>query len=53
MLGARIADAEMELLWEGYFDELKARGLDGVKMVMSDDHRVIIQAVQYSFPFAV
>ena len=49
ILGARIADAETELLWEGYFDELKARGLHGVKMVISDGHKGIIQAVQHSF----
>ena len=45
-LGARIADAETELLWEGYFDELKARGLHGVKMVISDGHRGTRSAVE-------
>jgi putative transposase len=35
ILGAKIADAETELLWEGYFDELKERGLHGVRMVIS------------------
>ena len=34
ILGARIADGEDALLWEGYFDELKARGLHGVRMVI-------------------
>ena len=52
ILGARIADGEDTLLWEGYFDELKARGLHGVRMVISDGHRGIIQAVQHSFPNA-
>ncbi len=49
ILGARIADAETELLWEGYFDELKARGLHGVKMVISDGHRGIRSAVERCF----
>ena len=49
ILGARIADAETELLWEGYFDELKARGLCGVKMVISDGHRGIRGAVERCF----
>ncbi|MBX8645103.1 MAG: transposase [Thermoplasmata archaeon] len=52
ILRARIADGEHALLWEGYFDELKARGLHGVRMVISDGHRGIIQAVQHSFPNA-
>ena len=49
ILGAKIADGEDGLLWEGYFDELKARGLHGVRMVISDGHKGIIQAVQHSF----
>jgi len=52
ILGAKIADGEDALLWEGYFDELKARGLHGVRMVISDGHRGITQAVQHSFPNA-
>ena len=47
--GARIADAETELLWEGYFDELKARGLHGVKMVISDGHGGIRGTVERCF----
>ena len=49
ILGAKIADAETELLWEGYFDELKARGLRRVKMAISDGHRGIRGAVERSF----
>ena len=30
---------------KGYFDELKARGLHGVKMVISDGHRGILQVL--------
>ena len=49
ILGARMADAETELLWEGYFDDLKARGLQGVKMAISDGHRGIRGAVKRCF----
>ena len=49
ILGAKIADAETELLWEGYFDELKERGLHGVKMVISDGHKGIRGAVERCF----
>ena len=49
VLSANIADGEDGLLWEGYFDELRARGLHEVKMVISDGLKSIIQAVQHSF----
>lgn len=49
ILGAKIAEGEDGLLWEGHFDELKARGLHGVKMVISDGHKGIMHAVQHSF----
>ena len=49
VLGAKIADGEDGLPWEGYFDELKARCLHEVKMVISDGHKGILQAVQHSF----
>jgi transposase-like protein len=32
ILGAKIADSEDEGFWSGLFDELKERGLEGVKM---------------------
>jgi hypothetical protein len=32
ILGAKIADSEDEGFWSGLFDELKGRGLEGVKM---------------------
>jgi putative transposase len=36
ILGARIADGEDELFWSGLFQDLKDRGLSGVKLVISD-----------------
>jgi putative transposase len=49
ILGARIADGEDELLWSGLFQDLKDRGLSGVKLVISDGHKGIQKAVEKSF----
>lgn len=49
ILGAKIADCEDELCWEGLFDDLKERGLKGVMLVTSDGHKGIQKAVQTSF----
>jgi len=49
ILGARIADGEDELFWSGLFQELKDRGLSGVKLVISDGHRGIQKAIERSF----
>jgi putative transposase len=49
ILGARIADGEDELFWSGLFQDLKDRGLSGVKLVVSDGHKGIRKAVDKSF----
>ena len=49
ILGARIANGEDELFWTGLFDDLKDRGLSGVKLVVSDGHKGIQKAVEKSF----
>jgi transposase-like protein len=49
ILGARIADGEDELFWSGLFQDLKDRGLSGVKLVISDGHKGIQKAVDKSF----
>lgn len=49
ILGAKIADVEDEGFWSIFFEELKDRGLRGVKLVTSDGHRGIQKAVQESF----
>jgi len=38
ILGARVAEAEHELTWEGIFSDLKERGLCSVDLVISDSH---------------
>ena len=49
ILGAKIEDNEDEPSWESLFDELKARGLQGVQLVISDGHKGIQKAVEKSF----
>ena len=49
VLGAKVEDNEDEPAWERIFDELKARGLKGVKLVISDGHKGIQKAVEKSF----
>ncbi len=49
ILAAKIADVEDELFWSGLFQELKDRGLSGVKLVISDGHKGIHNAADRSF----
>ena len=50
ILGARIADAEHELTWEGIFSDLKERGLNKVDLIISDGHTGIQSAAGKMFP---
>jgi transposase-like protein len=49
ILSAKVADNENESCWESCFDSLKARGLKGVKLVISDGHKGIQAAVEKAF----
>ena len=49
ILGARLADTEDSLFWEDLLEDLKERGLRGVKLVVSDGHKGIQKAVRVSF----
>ena len=50
ILGARVADAEHELTWEGIFADLKERGLTTVDLIISDGHTGIQSAAGKMFP---
>jgi putative transposase len=50
ILGARVADAEHELTWEGIFSDLKDRGLSMVDLGISDGHTGIQSAAERMFP---
>jgi transposase-like protein len=49
ILAVRIADTENTTTWSDTFRDLKARGLTGVLMVISDDHEGIKAAVSRHF----
>lgn len=49
ILSAAVDDSEDESCWENLFEGLKARGLSGVKLVISDGHKGIQKAVEKNF----
>src|SRR5690606_1986103 len=46
VLGLQVGDSESEDSWSRFFRWLKGRGLRGVDLVVSDDHRGLVKAVQ-------
>jgi putative transposase len=42
-----LADSEKEDSWRNFFKSLKARGLSGVDLVVSDDHGGLVNAVEF------
>ena len=49
ILDVAVADTESEASWQEVFSNLKARGLDAVRLVTSDHHAGIIKAVKKHF----
>jgi putative transposase len=49
VLGMKVMDNESEAFWIDFFEEMKERGLRGVKLVISDGHSGIRSATQKSF----
>ena len=49
ILGCDIGDSEDEIFWKGFMRSLKARGLGGVKLVISDQHSGLVAALRKSF----
>ncbi len=49
ILGLKLAESEGEDFWLELFEELKNRGLRGVKLVVSDGHKGIRAAVEKAF----
>jgi transposase-like protein len=46
ILGFQIGDSESEATWSEVFKDLKARGLSGVRMIVSDAHKGITAAIK-------
>lgn len=49
VLGLMIGDSESRESWYEFFDWLKGRGLRGVDLVVSDDHKGLVEAVETCF----
>jgi putative transposase len=49
VLGLRLGDSESEATWTDMFTWLKKRGLQGVEVLVSDDHAGLVQAAQRHF----
>jgi len=49
VLGLDIGDSESEATWERLFKRLKARGLRGVELITSDNHRGLVKALRRQF----
>jgi len=49
ILGLMLGDSESEATWSEFFGRLKARGLKGVDLVVSDDHKGLVNAVEIHF----
>ena len=49
LLAVEVADTENEVTYEDLFRRLRDRGLTGVRLVTSDDHRGLVKAIQKHF----
>lgn len=52
VIGFDVFDTEENYSWITFFNKLKRRGLNGVKMVISDAHKSIRKAIADTFPQA-
>jgi len=46
LLGLKVGDSESETFWGEFISYLKERGLDGVKLVISDAHSGLTKAIR-------
>jgi putative transposase len=49
ILGFHVGDSESERTWSEFFGALAARGLTGVDLVVSDQHKGLVRAIQTHF----
>ena len=52
ILGFDICDSERNNTWKSFFENLKSRGLRGVDLVTSDNHKGLVEAIKECFPGA-
>jgi len=53
VLGLRVATSETKTAWNEFFADLVARGLGGVRLVTSDAHVGLVEAISANLPGAV
>lgn len=53
VLGLRVATSETGAAWNSFFADLVARGLGGVRLVTSDSHAGLVEAIAANLPGAV
>ncbi|MEZ5187070.1 MAG: IS256 family transposase [Microbacterium sp.] len=53
VLGLRVATSETGAAWNSFFADLVARGLSGVRLVTSDAHAGLVEAIAANLPGAV
>ena len=49
ILGVDVGDSEDETFWRGFLTGLRDRGLDGVRLVISDQHAGLVKALNRCF----
>ncbi len=49
ILGIDVGDSENEVFWREFLRRMKARGLDGVRLVISDQHAGLVAAIKRCF----
>jgi transposase-like protein len=49
VIGCQVADSESEETWAEFFKDLQTRGLHGVRLIVSDDHRGLTKALDKHF----
>ncbi|WP_099320830.1 IS256 family transposase [Anaerococcus sp. Marseille-P3625] len=49
IIGLDLSDSESEYSWSNFFEYLKARGLSGLKMIISDAHKGLVKAIKETF----
>ena len=50
VMGMQVATAETTMAWNTFFADLVARGLTGVKLITSDAHAGLVEAMRANFP---
>ena len=53
VLGLRVATSETGAAWNSFFADLVARGLGGVRLVTSDAHAGLVEAIAANLPRTV